>query len=229
MANPGNKKSGESYLQSFTKEKLIAKYIDLASHNTELEREKASLEEEVIALNKKIDILSKKVNKFNTKDEIVKKILEYKARNLVPTIIREKLLLDGIDTDLKIIKEIYNGELSLEHEAYYKKCVEDYIETIRIDTKYYKQSSIEELNRILGYAYENLELCDKEDIKLRMSIIDSISTYIEKRDKLMKNIDETSTFSEEEEYMNQSFDNFKETSDKIIQLNNVKIKAIGGE
>lgn len=223
MAGPSNKKSGESYLQSFTKEKLIAKYIDLASHNTELEKDKASLEEEIINLNKKIEVLNKKVNKYNTKDEVVKKVLEYKARNLVPTIIREKLLLEGINTDLKVIKDVYNGELSLEHEAYYKRCVEDYIETIRIDTKYYKQSSIEELNRILGYAYENLDLCDKEDIKLRMSIIDSISTYIEKRDKLMKNIDETSTLSEEEEYMNQSFEDFKESSDKIIKLTGIKV------
>ena len=225
MASPSNKKDGSSYLMSLSKEKLVERCVELARQITEKEVEYDKLQAECNDLISKNESLTKKVNKFFTKDEVVKKILEYKARNFVPTLIREKMILDGFDVSLMQIKNIYNGELSLEHEAYYKKCIEDYTETIRINTKYYKQSSIEEINRLLGYAYENLELCDKEDIKTRMSIMDSISGYIEKRDKLMKNIDEIGNITEEEEAMNETFETFKESSDKIIKL--INVKAIG--
>lgn len=225
MAGPSNKKDGSSYLMSLSKEKLVERCVDLARQITEKEVEYDKLQAECNDLISKNENLTKKVNRFFTKDEVVRKILEYKARNFVPTLIREKMILDGFDISLTQIKTIYNGELSLEHEAYYKKCIEDYTETIRINTKYYKQSSIEEINRLLGYAYENLELCDKEDIKTRMSIMDSISGYIEKRDKLMKNIDEIGNATEEEEVMNETFETFKESSDKIIKL--INVKAIG--
>lgn len=227
MASPSNKKDGSSYLDSLTKPQLISKHIDLVSRFADLEKEKDKLESEVMQLKKQIDNLNRKLNKLTTKDEVVKKILEYKARNLVPIMIREKMLLEGMDVDLAQIKNIYNGELSLENEAFYKKCVEEYTETIRINTKYYKQSSIDEINRLLGYAYESLEQCDKEDIKMRMSIMDSISGYIEKRDKLMKNIDEANIMTEEEEIMNETMEEFKSSSDKIIQL--INVKAIGGD
>lgn len=227
MANPSNKKTGASYLDTFTKPQLISKYIDLASSVAETDKKIEMIELENAQLKKQIEILNRKLDKFNTKDEIVKKVLEYKARNLVPITIREKMLLEGFTIELSQVKNIYNGELSLENEAYYKKCLENYIETIRINTKYYKQSSIEEINRLLGYAYENLESCDKEDLKMRMSIMDSISSYIEKRDKLMKNIDETSAMTEEEEIMNETFEEFKNSSDKIIQL--INVRAIGGD
>lgn len=225
MASPSNKKDGSSYLMSLSKDKLVDRCIDLARQVTEAEIRIDKLITEQGDLIKQNDTLKKRVDRYFTKDEIVKKILEYKARNFVPTLIREKMALDGVDVTLSQIKTIYNGELSLEYEAYYKKCVEDYTETIRINTKYYKQSSIDEINRLLGYAYENLELCDKDDIKTKMSIMDSISSYIEKRDKLMKNIDEIDVMSEEEELMNESFETFKESSDKIIKL--VNVKAIG--
>lgn len=227
MASPSNKKDGSAYLASLNKSQLIEKTIDLASQITELESKIDKKDNEIFELTKKCEQLKKKCDRYFTKEEIVKKILEYKARNLVPITIREKMILDGFDkVTLEQIKTIYNGELSLEHEAFYKKCVEEYTETIRINTKYYKQSSIDEINRLLGYSYENLEICDKEDIKTRMSIMDSIASYLEKRDKLMKNIDEVSELSEEEEYMNQTFEEYKETSDKIIKLANVK--TIGG-
>lgn len=227
MASPSNKKTGASYLDRFTKAQLISKYIELTSQLTELEKGKEKIDIENMQLKKQIESLNKKIDRFSTKDEIIKKVLEYKARNLVPITIREKMLLEGFTIELSQVKNIYNGELSLENEAYYKKCLENYIETIRINTKYYKQSSIEEINRLLGYAYENLESCDKEDLKMRMSIMDSISSYIEKRDKLMKNIDEANEMTEEEEIMNETFEEFKNSSDKIIQL--INVRAIGGD
>lgn len=226
MASPSNKKDGSSYLQSLSKNQIIEKCIDLASQVTELESDNEKKANTINELEKKLAQMQKRQDRFFTKEEIIKKILEYKARNLVPITIREKMILDGFsDVTLTQIKNIYNGELSLEHEAYYKKCVEDYTETIRINTTYYKQSSIDEINRLLGYSYEDLETCDKEDIKTRQSIMSNIGTLLEKRDKLMKNIDEVGNMTEEEEYLNQSLEEFKASSDKIIKL--VNVKAIG--
>lgn len=226
MASPSNKKDGSSYLQSLSKNQIIEKCIDLASQVTELEADNEKKTNTINELEKKLAQMQKRQDRLFTKEEIIKKILEYKARNLVPITIREKMILDGFsEVTLTQIKNIYNGELSLEHEAYYKKCVEDYTETIRINTTYYKQSSIDEINRLLGYSYEDLETCDKEDIKTRQSIMANIGTLLEKRDKLMKNIDEVGNMTEEEEYLNQSLEDFKSTSDKIIKL--VNVKAIG--
>ena len=224
MASPSNKKDGSAYLSSLSKSQLIEKCIDLATQVTELEADGEKKIATINELEKKVAQMQKRQDRFFTKEEIIKKILEYKARNLVPITIREKMILDGFtDVTLNQIKNIYNGELSLEHEAYYKKCVEDYTETIRINTTYYKQSSIDEINRLLGYSYEDLETCDKEDIKTRQSIMANIGTLLEKRDKLMKNIDEVGNMTEEEEYLNQSLEDFKSTSDKIIKLVNVKV------
>ncbi|MGL5971000.1 MAG: hypothetical protein ACRCZ1_01000, partial [Cetobacterium sp.] len=121
-----------------------------------------------------------------------------------------------------------NSELSLDLDLFYKKCVEKYLETIRINTTLYKQSSIDEINKLLGYAYENLEAVDSDDVKSRMSIMDSISNYLEKRDKLMKNIDDAGAMTGEDEALNETTENFKESSRNVIKLFSENIKVIGG-
>lgn len=230
MANPSNKTAGgRTYLdKNFTKEQLIERYLIQESQLLELEQKYNKAIKENLSLKKNFDTLNRKYNKLSNED-LTKRVLEFKARNLVPTAIREKLILEGQDIELQLIKDIYNSELDLDLDLFYKQCVEKYLETIRINTTLYKQSSIDEINKLLGYAYETLDSVDKEDAKTRMSIMDSISNYLEKRDKLMKNIDDAGNITEQDEALNETTENFKESSKNIIKLiydNNIKV--IGG-
>lgn len=227
MANPSNKKSGQSYLSSLTKEELIKRLMAKEVRLLELEEDISKIMSEHSTLKKEYNALSRKYSKLSNED-LTKRILEFKARNLVPTAIREKLILEGQDVALNVIKDVYNSELSLDLELYYKQCVEKYLETIRINTTLYKQSSIDEINKLLGYAYENLEIVDQEDIRTKMAIMDSISSYLEKRDKLMKNIDDAGNLTEQDEALNETTENFKESSRNIIKLVHENIKVIGG-
>lgn len=219
MASPSNKKSGASYLDSFTKTQLISKYIELTSQLTEVEQKAEKLDIENIHLKKQIETLNKKLDKFNTKDEIVKKILEYRARNYSPIFIRDKLKLDGIDYSLVAIKNILNSSLSTEMELYFNKCKQEYTESIKINTNLYKQSSIDEFQRLIDSAYEDLENCDVEDIKTRDSLRNSIGKLIAQRDVLMKNIDETSEMDEEDTLAEEATEKWSNESESgIINL-----------
>lgn len=228
MASPSNKKDGSAYLEKLKKGDLIKKVIATESKLMEEELNHESTLKELSTLQKQYSILQKKYNRVADED-LTKRVLEFKARNLVPTMIREKFLLENKDIPLKQIKDIYNMELNLELEAYYKKCQENYAETIRIDTKLYKQSSIDEINRLLSKSYELLEIVDKEDVKSTMSILDSINKYIATRDNLMKNIDDTSSITEQDELLNESTEDFKSNSSKIIKLFKENIKVIGSD
>ncbi|MGL4425567.1 MAG: hypothetical protein ACRCZ0_07515 [Cetobacterium sp.] len=228
MANPSNKTTGKTYLEkNFTKDQLVDRILLQEAQLMELESKNDKVGKDYIALKKAFDMLNRKYNKLSNED-LTKRILEFKARNLVPTAIREKLMLEGQDIELRLIKDIYNSELSLDLDLFYKKCVEKYLETIRINTTLYKQSSIDEINKLLGYAYENLEAVDSDDVKSRMSIMDSISNYLEKRDKLMKNIDDAGAMTGEDEALNETTENFKESSRNVIKLFSENIKVIGG-
>lgn len=228
MASPSNKTTGKTYLEkNFNKEQLIDRILMQEAQLFDSEEKYNKLFAENNKLKKDYDMLNRKYNRLSNTD-LTKRILEFKARNLVPTAIREKLILEGQDVELKIIKDVYNSELDLELELFYKQCVEKYLETIRINTTLYKQSSIDEINKLLGYAYESLEAVDKEDVKIRMAIMDSISNYLEKRDKLMKNIDDAGNITEQDEALNETTENFKESSRNVIKLFSENIKVIGG-
>ena len=227
MANPSNKTDGRAYLESQTKAQLIDRILIQEPQLYDSEEKYKKLFNEHISLKKQYDVLNRRYNKLSNED-LTKRILEFKARNLLPTTIREKLLLEGQDIELKFIKDVYNSELNLDLDLYYKQCVEKYLETIRINTTLYKQSSIEEINRLMSYAYELLDKADLEDVKQRMSIMDSISGYLEKRDKLMKNIDESGNISEQDEALNETTENFKEQSKGIFTLLSSNVKVIGG-
>lgn len=225
MANPSNKTDGRAYLESQTKAQLIDRILIQEPQLYDSEEKYKKLFNEYTLLKKQYDILNRRYNKLSNED-LTKRILEFKARNLLPTTIREKLLLEGQEIELKFIKDVYNSELSLDLDLYYKQCVEKYLETIRINTTLYKQSSIEEINRLMSYAYELLDKADLEDVKQRMSIMDSISGYLEKRDKLMKNIDESGNKTEQDEALNETTENFKETSKQMLKMSEVRIIGV---
>lgn len=228
QATPNNKKDGKTYLtKNFSKEQLVDRCAEQEGLLAESKIKFEELQKEYNNLKKEYSNLQKKYNRVTVKEEIVKNILELKARNLVPIDILKKMNLRGFNVSLEEIKVIYNGDLTLDMEVYYNDCVAKYIETIKINTKYYKQSSIEETNKLLGYSYENLEACESDDIKLRQEIIKSISELIAKRDNLMKNIDETSEMTEEDEALAETTDTFKSLSDNIIRVNFSKVKQIG--
>lgn len=231
MASPSNKKDGTTYLEkSFNKSELINRCLEQEQTIIKLENEIKSLKNENALLKKNNDALTRKYDKVTTEDYVVKRILELRAKNYSPVIIRDKLKLQGIDKSLKNIKDIISSELSTELELYFSKCKQEYAESIKINTTYYHQSSIDEIQRLIDSAYEDLENCDEEDMGQRSKLRDSISNYLSKRDVLMRNISETTDMTEEEEKMNETFETYKDASDKIIlKLSSTDIKVIGDD
>lgn len=230
IKSPSNKKDGFSYLDKFTKSDLMTRCADQEQTIIGLEEELKKLRLENSSLKKNNDSLIRRYDRLTTNDFIIKKILELRAKNYSPVIIRDKLKLMGIDKDVKYIKDIISGELSTELDLYFSKCKQEYAETIRINTTYYQQSSIDEIQRLIDSAYEDLELCDSDDINQKSKLRDSISNYLSKRDTLMRNIDEASELSEEDEKMNESFESYKSaTNDIIAKISVGNIKVIGDD
>lgn len=231
MPSPSNRKDGSTYLdKAFNKSDLINRCLELEQTIINLENENKTIKIENINLKKINDSLTRKFDKITTDTYVSKKILELRAKNYSPTIIRDKLLLQGIDKPLKVIKDIISSELSTELELYFNKCKQEYAESIKINTSYYHQSSIDEIQRLIDSAYEDLENCSEEDLNQRSKLRDSISNYLSKRDTLMRNISETSDNTAEDEKMNETFESYKDTSDKIIlKLASSDIKVIGDD
>lgn len=231
MASPSNKTNeGRTYLdKNFTKEKLIDRVLIQESQMLDLEEKLNKTNNEITSLKKQNESLKRRLDRMNTEDFLVKKVLEYRARNYSPILIVEKLRLEGIDKiNLSTIKDIVTGDLSTELELYYNKCKQEFTESIKINTTYYKQSSIDEFQRLIDSAYEDLENSEKEDIKLRDSLRNSISNLIAKRDNLMKNIDEASLSDEEDEITNEATQEWiKESEDSIINLTKIMELKIG--
>ena len=199
MANPSNKKSGKSYLKTFTKEDLIDRGINQAENIVELQNEIQALKSQNASLMKENETLQRKLNRAHTKEDVVKKILDLRAKNYSPVIIRDKLALMGIDKDAKEIKNIITEELSPSLELYFNERKREYAESIKINTTYYSQSSIDEIQRLIDSAYEDLEKCEEEDIIQRSKLRDSISNYLAKRDTLMRNVAEIKDERNEED------------------------------
>lgn len=199
MANPSNKKSGKSYLKTFTKDDLIDRGINQAENIVELQNEIQALKNENASLLRENENLQRKLNRANTKEDIIKQILELRAKNYSPVIIRDKLALKGINKSVKEIKDIITEELSPSLELFFKERKREYAESIKINTTYYSQSSIDEIQRLIDSAYEDLERCDEDDVIQRSKLRDSISNYLAKRDTLMRNIAEIKEEKNEED------------------------------
>lgn len=218
MASPSNKKDGSTYLEkSFNKSELINRCLEQEQTIINLENELKSLRNENLTLKKNNTTLIRKIDKVTTEDYVVKKILELRAKNYSPVIIRDKLQLQGIEKDLKSIKDIISSELSTEMELYFSKCRQEYAESIKINTTYYHQSSIDEIQRLIDSAYEDLENCDEDDIVQRSKLRDSISNYLGKRDVLMKNINEIKDEKDEEDTLaEETTEQWQKDSEKAI-------------
>lgn len=218
MASPSNRKDGSTYLEkSFNKSELINRCLEQEQTIIDLENEIKNLRNENLLLKKNNDILTRKFDKVTTDEYVIKKILELRSKNYSPVIIRDKLKLQGIDKTLKSIKDIISSELTTEQELYFSKCKQEYAESIKINTTYYHQSSIEEIQRLIDSAYEDLENCEEDDIVQRSKLRDSISNYLSKRDVLMRNISEIREEKDEEDTLaEESTEQWQKDSEKAI-------------
>lgn len=227
------KLSGKTYLeQNFTKKELIDKILNAELRLFETEQQLTKAQKEAEYFRKNYDIAQRKLSKFNTEDSIIRKILEYRARTMSPIKILEKFRLDGFEekVNLQKIKDIINSDLSTENQLFFDKCRKNYIESLQINTTLYKQSSIDEIQSLIDSAQEDLINCDYEDMKTRSNLRYEIANYTEKRDKLMKNIDENVVDTNEENILNESMEAFKEFTTNIFDFSKLgQIDKIGGE
>ncbi|MGL5962565.1 MAG: hypothetical protein ACRCZ0_11550 [Cetobacterium sp.] len=230
MAKPSNRTDGRTYLdKNFTKEKLIDRVLMQEAQLMELEEKYKKTVSELVESRKALNGVKRKLDRLNTDEELLKKILEFRARSYSTSAIVKKLELEGFDTNLLQVKDLLTADLSLDMEAYYSACKAKYIESISINTNYYKQSSIDEFQRLIDSAYEDLENSEPEDIKLRDGLRNSIGGLIAKRDSLMKNIDETKEVDLEDELADESTKEWAEESESaIVNLSYIMGVKLGG-
>ena len=232
MASPSNKTTGKTYLEkNFNKEQLIDRILMQEAQLFDSEEKYNKLFSELAETKKTLNTLQRKLDRLNTEDDIIKKILEFRARTMSPIKVLEKLKLEGIEkVSLQKIKDIINTELSIDNQLFFDKCRKAYIESLQINTTLYKQSSIDEIQCLIDSAQEDLMNADVEDVKIRSSLRSEIANYTEKRDKLMKNIDENVSDKEEEIILNESMEEFKSFTANIFNFNSLGvIEKIGGE
>ena len=230
MASPSNKDNGRTYLdKAFTKDKLIDRVLLQETQLFELEEKYNKLNVELTETKKALNLAKRKLDRLNTDDELLKRILEFRARNYSTSAIVKKLDLEGFNVTLTQVKDLISSELSLEMESYYTECKNKYIESISINTNYYKQSSIDEFQRLIDSAYEDLENSEPDDIKMRDGLRNSIGGLIAKRDSLMKNIDESKETTEEDDLANEETKAWVEESESaIVNLAHIMEMKLGG-
>lgn len=230
MASPSNKDNGRTYLdKAFTKDKLIDRVLLQETQLFELEEKYNKLNVELTETKKALNLAKRKLDRLNTDDELLKRILEFRARNYSTSAIVKKLDLEGFNVTLTQVKDLISSELSLEMESYYTECKNKYIESISINTNYYKQSSIDEFQRLIDSAYEDLENSEPDDIKMRDGLRNSIGGLIAKRDSLMKNIDEAKETTEEDDLANEETKAWVEESESaIVNLAHIMERKLGG-
>lgn len=209
--SPSNKKDGKSYLLSLEKKVLVDKIIATNIELDNVKQENEKLKKEMIDLKQKMNNI-----KIHGNEDILKKVLELRAKNYAPTIIHDKLRLQGVELSVKKIKDMINTELSPAMELFFSECKQAYVDAIKINTSGLKWSSIEEYQRLIDSAYEDLEEIDSDDAKLKDSIRNSISNYIAKRDVLIKNIDEVSEETEEDTLASDNTRVWEEHAENVI-------------
>lgn len=223
------KKAGKFTIASLytiveTKQREIAEAI---TYIEELERE---LDEVKSSYSEMSEKLERGENVLLTDDGIIKKVLELRAKNYAPSLISEKLSYLGVEVSTNRVKDIVNSELSAEHELYLSQCKKAYEEAIKINSSVLKQTSIEEIQRLIDSCYEDLERLETDDIKLRSSLRIEVKGLINERNNLIKNIDSFIETQEDVE-ISDMLEEFEQESNNIINFKTtegVKIRKVGG-
>lgn len=162
---------------NWTKEAIISKFTDKVH-----ERDKTIAE-----LNRIIEELKKKISLLNTDDDTTKEILKYYAQGYQYSVILDKMRYGAYDISIEDIRETCMSIDKLEptYQKYYKKQVQDYEDSIKINPKSIEKSSLETYKMLMNDA--SVELSNTDDPIIKSKLRKEIADLTKLKAEILKN------------------------------------------
>ncbi|MGL5646991.1 MAG: hypothetical protein ACRDDY_03990 [Clostridium sp.] len=195
------KPEGYHVLTRESKESLIFMVLDLKKQILDLEKEKQVALIEVTKANRLLETKNSELA-VKGQDDMVRKVLEYRARKLTPTQIQYKLEMQGYDATVELIERLLDSEWTLEMEAFFKKCEEEYLETVNINPALFRITNLTKL-QAMNDAYEKMLREDAiDDAPTKLKIMKDMQENIKKMEEIVRNVqDERLQSGEDQEDM----------------------------
>ncbi|MGL4209940.1 MAG: hypothetical protein ACRCRT_00175 [Cetobacterium somerae] len=194
------------------KESLVNMVLELRRQIIDLEKDKKNAVTEVSRITKQLHAKNSELAIVGQED-MIKKILEYKAIKLAPAQICTKLEMQGYDTTTEVIEKILESEWTLEMKAYFKQCEENYLETVSINPALFRVTNLTKLQAMNDEYEKMLRDGSIEDTKTKLQVMSDMQNNIKKMEDIVRNVQEEriQTGEDQEDMATKEADNWQET------------------
>jgi hypothetical protein len=213
-----------SILDKFNKEQLYTKWQEEKAKRQELEEELAKKSRE---WSKKENILTKTVDELKStqfietqNEDVLKKILDLRAKRLSPVDIHYKLDILGIDIELEEIETFLASELPKDLKEYYQDKKNKWLESIKMNSKEYRYALLEELQTQLDRAKKYQEFCG--DLQEAHAVGKDIRALLDSMEKVAKNLDDVSPVNVEKDRADDKTQEYMKASREVVKLSTNK-------
>ena len=209
-----------SILDKFNKEQLYTKWQEEKAKRQELEEELAKKSRE---WSKKENILTKTVDELKStqfietqNEDVLKKILDLRAKRLSPVDIHYKLDILGIDIELEEIETFLASELPKDLKEYYQDKKNKWLESIKMNSKEYRYALLEELQTQLDRAKKY------QDLQEAHTVGKDIRALLDSMEKVAKNLDDVSPVNVEKDRADDKTQEYMKASREVVKLSTNK-------
>ena len=159
-----------------------------ASKQREYENEIIELKERIFELEEELENYKTATTVNSLNDEIIFKILDFRARNYSPNIIQDKLMYINIDITIDEIESIINNieSLTSEQQKKYKEFCQAYEDSIKINPSILKQSNLIDNQFCIDKTQKKINsMTDTEELG---KWLDRLDRYINTKTKLLGDV-----------------------------------------
>lgn len=210
-----------SILDKFNKEQLYLKWQEEKAKRQELEDELAKKSREWA---RKENVLTKTIDELKSTEfvdkqdeEVLKKILDMRAKRLSPVDIHYKLDILGIEIELEDIETFLASELPTHLKEYYQDKKNKWLENIKMNSKEYRFALLEELQTQLDRAKKYQEYCG--DLQESHAVGKDIRAILDSMEKVAKNLDDVSPVNVEKNRADDKTQDYLRASREKVRLN----------
>lgn len=218
------KPEGYHALQKDAKETLIMMVLDLKRQIIDIEKEKSNAISTINKMQRQLQVRDSELL-LKDQDEMVKKILEYKARKLSPVQIQAKLELQGLEIGSEVIERILDSEWTLEMQVYFKQCEENYLETVNINPALFRVTNLTKL-QVMNDKYEKMLKEDAiDDPVQQLKIMKDMQENIKKIEEIIRNVQEEKikTGEDQEDMATTEANKWEETVGQLQERHDIEI------
>lgn len=192
------KPEGYHVLTRESKESLIFMVLDLKKQILDLEKEKQVALTEATKANKLLEIKNSELA-VKGQDDMVKKVLELRAMKLTPTQIQYRLDMQGYNITVELIENLMvDTNWTLEMKAFFKKCEEEYLETVSINPVLFRIANLEKLQSLNDEYDKMIKENAIDDAPTKLKIMKDMQENIKKIEEIVRNVQDERLQSGEE-------------------------------